>query len=100
MITKKIYLKGYNLLSMMIAMVIFSIIFISFEKFSIRQISDKSHLFLQLQAMQIAENQLSMLASGKSCKRVVYQNNNNFNISCSDGKIEVDYKIDSFILEK
>ena len=76
--------KGMSLMSLLLALSIFSGLFLIFNRWTTEQRKSAVRIFQEFQAIQIAENQAQRQFLGLSCENNVQQNGIQFAIQCSE----------------
>lgn len=89
----KVRFKAESILSVLIAISLFSLMFLSYRQWQSLQHWQENRLYQKQQALQIAENQLALRLANRACKRSVTQNNLQFVIECSDSQIKVGFPL-------
>jgi len=75
--------NGMSLMSLLLALSIFSGLFLIFNRWTTEQRKSAVRIFQEFQAIQIAENQAQRQFLGLSCENSVQQNGIQFTIQCS-----------------
>lgn len=86
-------IKAETFVSLLVAISLFSIIFMSFSYWQTEQNKNLAEIYQQQQALQIAENQLALQMAGLSCENRVEQNHLSFEVQCISQKISVIYPL-------
>lgn len=96
----KIIYKAESLISLLIAMSIFGIIYLVQTKWLSQQQHNAEMLYQKQQALEIAENQLSLLMAQNPCEKIVRQNHLIFQIDCRSQQIQIRFPQGHLSLEK
>ena len=91
--------KGMSLMSLLLALSIFSGLFLIFNRWTTEQRKSAVRIFQELQAIQIAENQAQRQFLGLSCENSVQQNGIQFSIQCSHHQVNIRYPQGEFLLK-
>ncbi|GJH42036.1 DUF5374 domain-containing protein [Pasteurella canis] len=81
--------KGMTLLSLLVTLSIFSVIFLSINQWLAMQRQCMNRIYHETQVIQIAENQKQRQFLGLDCEKQTKQNSVLFQIKCTSGKITV-----------
>ncbi|MCX2962026.1 DUF5374 domain-containing protein [Rodentibacter caecimuris] len=81
--------KGMSLTSVMFMIMLFSILFLVFNRWTANQRKSAAEIYHDFQALQIAENQAQRQFLGLPCEQQVKQNNLQFQIQCSGNQVVV-----------
>lgn len=85
-------IKAESSLSLLVALLLFSIIYVSWSSWQSQQNAQSQAIFQRQQALQIAENQIARLLAGMPCQNRVEQNGIRFEIRrCSSREIAIFY---------
>ncbi|MDG6881440.1 Uncharacterised protein [Phocoenobacter uteri] len=90
--------KAESFISLNTALLISIILVLSYTKWQNYAHQKQQQNHQQLQAMQIAENQLILTTIGQPCEKMVLQNNIHFKIGCFQNEIQVEYPTGEFQL--
>lgn len=90
------WIKAENTLSIMMAVMISSILLLTYSQWQGRQNYAQMQIFQQLEAMQIAENQIVLKMAKLPCETEISQNKLRFNVSCEQNRIRVEYPLGLF----
>lgn len=93
-------LNAETLVSVLVAITIFSILFLSYSKWQQRQTLAENTLYQKQQALQIAENQIALKLAKLDCESAITQNQILFKIQCNDNEIEVRYPLGKILISK
>lgn len=91
--------KGMSLMSLLLALSIFSGLFLIFNRWTTEQRKSAVSVFQEFQAIQIAENQAQRQFLGLSCENSVQQNDIQFSIQCSHHQVNIRYPQGEFLLK-
>lgn len=83
------YFRAETIVSVLLGMVVFSMIFLSFHQWYSTQIRKQQQNDFRQQALQIIDNQIARQFVGLPCENQVIQNQRKFVISCSETVITV-----------
>lgn len=83
--------RGASLLSVLLALTLFSSIFIAMQSWAHFQRQSAVQIYQRFQAIQIAENQKQRQFLGLGCLSQVQQNQMTFHIHCQNDRISVSY---------
>ena len=83
--------KGMSLLSLLVALSLFSGIFLTFNQWGHAQRKSAMEIYQRFQGIQIAENQRQRQFLGLSCDSEVYQNHIRFQVVCRQNQVTVKY---------
>ncbi|MDP8171417.1 DUF5374 domain-containing protein [Pasteurella skyensis] len=92
-------LKAETFVSLLTAIVLFSIMLFSYTQWQKQQNKSEILLYQRLQAMQVAENQISLKMANLPCESSFLQNDITFNISCQTNSIKVTFPLGEFHLK-
>ncbi|OOF65784.1 DUF5374 domain-containing protein [Rodentibacter sp. Ppn85] len=81
--------KGMSLTSVMFTIMLFSILFLVFNRWTASQRKSAVEIYHDFQALQIAENQAQRQFLGLPCEQQVKQNNLQFQIQCRGNQVIV-----------
>lgn len=76
--------KGMSLLTLLIAITLFSGIFVVINQWASQQRKSAVEIYQRYQAIQIAENQKQQIFLGLPCKNQLKQNHITFTIECGE----------------
>lgn len=97
----KIIIRSESLISILITISLFLILFLSYSRWQYAQHQQESFLYQQQQALQIAENQIALKMANMECnKRSNFQNNLQFIIDCQPQSLKVKFPLGEVIIEK
>lgn len=86
--------KAESAVSLLLAIVLFSILFLSYAEWQNQQHRQQQFLFQQQQALQIAENQIALQMAGKPCQRRIEQNQTTFELlRCTPSEIQIRFPL-------
>ncbi|MGC7560318.1 DUF5374 domain-containing protein [Pasteurella sp. PK-2025] len=85
--------KGMSLTAFLVALTLFSGIFLSISQWAGHQRKNAFQLYQYIQALQIAENQSQRQFLGLACEPHVIQNQISFAIECREKQIVVRYPL-------
>ncbi len=91
-------IKAETFVSLSMAILLVSILLLSYGKWQHQHNKNQQILYQRLQAMQIAENQLALKTLDLPCEAVTHQNKITFKISCFPNKVRVEYPSGKFQL--
>lgn len=92
-------IKAESSLSFLVALLLFSLIYVAWSAWQAQQNAQSQHIFQQQQALQIAENQIARLLAEMPCQTKVEQNGIYFAIArCSTQEIEVRFPMGTIII--
>ncbi|WP_301099774.1 DUF5374 domain-containing protein [Otariodibacter sp.] len=86
-------------LSILIAINVFVILTLGYMHWESLYNQKTMLVFQKQQALQIAENQISRLMSGRECEQNINQNDVSFTIICSPQKIKVNFPLGEVIIQ-
>lgn len=92
--------KAETFSSLLIGILLFSMLFIIYGKWQNQSAKQKIFLYQQRQAMQIAENQLSLIMAHLPCETSIKQNRLIFSVDCTKNKIIVKFPAGEFRLAR
>lgn len=92
-------IKAQSTLGILIAINVFVILTLGYMHWESSYNQKTMRVFQKQQALQIAENQISRLMSGRECEQNVIQNNVSFTIICSSRKINVNFPLGEVIIQ-
>ena len=96
----KLYLKGVGFVSLLLSIGLLSMFLFTFSNWLKNQNEQQNKQYQQLQAMQIAENQIALRMANKPCATLIKQNELDFYIDCYKNKIKIRYPLGEFSIEK
>ncbi|WP_109077623.1 DUF5374 domain-containing protein [Aggregatibacter kilianii] len=88
---RKINHKGMSLLSLLVALTLFSGLFLTFNQWGNVQRKSAVEIYQRFQAIQIAENQHQRRFLGLPCETQVRQNQIHFRVICMQNQVSVKY---------
>ncbi|MDP8033743.1 DUF5374 domain-containing protein [Pasteurella atlantica] len=91
--------KAETFISVIVAILLSSIIFLSYSKWQKHQNKKEVLIYQRLQAMQIAENQLSLKMAKLPCQSSIKQNEITFIVNCRHNEIKVTFPLGEFYLK-
>ncbi|MDH2997737.1 hypothetical protein A1D22_08440 [Pasteurellaceae bacterium LFhippo2] len=89
----KTFYRAESLTSVMIALVLFSIIYLSYSQWQSMHNNQRNFLYQQRQALQIAENQMSLKMAKRECEKSFSQNGLRFEIQCQSDVVKVSFPL-------
>lgn len=96
----KVIYRAESIVSLMIAVLILSILFLAFSKWNALQNNQNAKLFHYQQAMQIIDNQINLKMAGLDCEKSIEQNGITFTVFCQNDNISIKTPIGEFSLQK
>lgn len=93
-------IKAESVVSILIAIGLFSLMATLFFKWQSDQHHRKIKLYQEQQAWQILENQIALELVGLDCEKKIKQNDIVFKIDCSLSEISVEFPLGKIRLEK
>ncbi|OOH91457.1 hypothetical protein BMT54_02115 [Pasteurellaceae bacterium 15-036681] len=90
--------KAESFSSVMIALMIFSLLYLSYSQWQSKQNQRSNFLYQQKQALQIAENQISLQMANHACEKSILRNGLRFDIACSQQQIKVNFPLGEVII--
>ena len=87
----KINQKGMSMLSMLVSLSVFSVLFLTFNQWGNVQRKSAVEIYQRFQALQLAENQRQRQFLGLSCESSIHQNHIHFHITCTQNQVTVKY---------
>lgn len=99
MILKPRVNKGMSLTSVMFTLMVFSILFLVFNRWTANQRQSVVKIYHDFQALQIAENQAQRQFLGLPCEQQVTQNDIAFQIQCQSNQVVIRPPLGEFSLK-
>ncbi|OOF44532.1 DUF5374 domain-containing protein [Rodentibacter trehalosifermentans] len=91
--------KGMSLTSVMFTLMLFSTLFLIFNRWTANQRQSAVKIYNDFQALQIAENQAQRQFLGLPCEQKVRQNGVQFNVQCQGNKVIIHSPVGEFSLK-
>ncbi|WP_373819650.1 DUF5374 domain-containing protein [Glaesserella sp.] len=93
--------KAENTISVVIAIMLFSMLYLTYSHWQTQQNDQTNFVFQQRQALQIAENQIALKMNDKqACESSIEQNGIYFEIQCSSQQIRVSFPKGEVIIKR
>lgn len=99
MILKPRVNKGMSLTSVMFTLMVFSTLFLVFNRWTANQRQSAVKIYHDFQALQIAENQAQRQFLGLPCEQQVKQNDIAFQIQCQSNQVVIRSPLGEFSLK-
>ncbi|MBF0784947.1 hypothetical protein E4T80_05620 [Muribacter muris] len=93
-------IKAETFISLLTAIVLFSLIILMYMKWQAEQLNQNLFLFQKKQALQIAENQIALKMAGVSCDNQISQNNISFRVLCTEQGVKVSFPLGEIVIGK
>ncbi len=91
-------IKAESFISLSMAILLISILLLSYGKWQSQHNKNQQTLYQRLQAIQITENQIALKTAGLPCESIIHQNLVTFKINCSSTNIVIKYPAGKFQL--
>ncbi|WP_244149416.1 DUF5374 domain-containing protein [Rodentibacter rarus] len=88
-----------SLTSVMFTLMVFSILFLVFNRWTANQRQSAVKVYYDFQALQIAENQVQRQFLGLPCEQQVKQNGTQFQIQCQSNQVVIRSPLGEFSLK-
>lgn len=99
MILKPQMNKGMSLTSVMFTLMVFSTLFLVFNRWTANQRQSAVKIYYDFQALQIAENQVQRQFLGLPCEPQMKQNDIVFQIQCQGNQVVIRSSLGEFSLK-
>lgn len=86
-------LSAETILATLVALLTFSILFLSYSSWLKYQTQHIQLNYQQQQALQLIDNQIALKLAGQQCENQVEQNQLHFKINCNDNEIIVQFPL-------
>ncbi|AUI66590.1 MULTISPECIES: DUF5374 domain-containing protein [Glaesserella] len=93
-------IKAESFISIMVVMLLFAIIYLSYSRWQGDQNKQTAFIFQQQQSLQLAENQIALIMANKPCENEIRQNNLTFKIECRSNELKVRFASGEIVLKK
>lgn len=93
-------IKSETMFSVLVAVALFSIIFLIYIQWQSRQHQQSLLTFQRLAALQIAENQIARRMAGMPCESQFKQNKILFRIYCIGDNIKIQFPLGEIVIGK